>query len=116
VRTAGVPGGDLPSWMDSLFWGLCCFHAIPAEQVMLKAPDEDGAAWHWPAFRVACPGVLDMYAETSDGSNDAALRPLREEWRRPGRLLAVLYREDLDVLRDSSRPAQFAARLKARAR
>lgn len=115
MRTAGAPDGNQLSWMDSLFYGLCGFHEIPAEQIMLSATAEGGGDWYWPGFRVVCPGVLDVYAETSDGSDDAVLRPLRAGWRRPGRLLAVLYREDLDALRDSRRPAQFAARLKVRA-
>lgn len=107
----------LDSPMEALFYGLCCFHEIPVERVVLSAAGElGGPLWHWPGFRVAVPKIIDSYVEISDGSNDAALRPCRTAWRQSGHHLVVLYREELDSLREASRPAQFVARLKLLAR
>lgn len=85
---------------EALFYGLCCFHEIPVERVVLSAVTEGGGLlWHWPAFRITLPGTLAIYAEVSDGQTESALRPCRTSWRAstPHRL-AVLYREELHVL------------------
>jgi hypothetical protein len=106
-------GIELNSPEEALFYGLCRFHEIPVERVMLSAEVEEGRLWYWPAFRVAVPKILDLHAEVADPQTDSALRPCRAAWRaRSAGILAVLYREELDTLREASRPAQFAARLK----
>jgi hypothetical protein len=105
---------ELNSPEEALFYGLCCFHEIPVERVMLSAETgEEDRLWHWPAFRVAVPKILDLHVEVADLQTDSVLRPSRAAWRARGAgQLVVLYREELDALREASRPAQFAARLK----
>jgi hypothetical protein len=91
----------LDSPMEALFYGLCCFHEIPVERVMLSAAGEPGGPlwWYWPGFRIAVPGSkAALWVEISDGQNDSALRPCRAAWRQSGHRLAVLYREELHVL------------------
>jgi hypothetical protein len=52
-------------------------------------------------------------AEVATGDDEAALRPVRDAWRTFSRRpLVVLYREELDTLREASRPSQFVARLR----
>jgi hypothetical protein len=107
------PDIELGSPMEALFYGLCCFHEIPVERIMLTAVTESGGTpWYWPGFRVAVPEVLDLHVEVSDAQNETWMRPCRAAFRQAGQHLVVLYREELDTLREAARPSQFAARLK----
>lgn len=85
---------------EALFYGLCHFHEVLVERVMMSAAAEGGGAlFYWPGFCISSPGELALYAEVSDGQNESAMRPLRASWRlsTPHRL-AVLYREELRTL------------------
>jgi hypothetical protein len=115
MRVTPAPDCPLHTPMEHLFYGLCCFHEIPVERVMLGATAQtDGPLHYWPAFRVAVPKMLEVNAEIADKDTDAALRPYRKAWRARagGRGLVVLYRDELDTLREAARPAQFTARLR----
>lgn len=99
---------------EALFWGLCWLHQIPVERTRLDRDSvESGDVWYCPGFHVVVPNFLDVWVEVADGDGESVLRPAREAYReRLGRRLTVLYREDLDRLRDATRPAAFVARLR----
>jgi hypothetical protein len=105
----------LDSPMEALFYGLCHFHEVPVLRVVMEArPAGDMPAWQWTALRVAVPRILTVHVEIGSDLTDSAMRPYRAAWRaQHSGSLVVLYREELDTLREASRPAQFAARLKA---
>jgi hypothetical protein len=117
VKVTVAPDIALDSPMEALFYGLCCFHEISVRQVdPVHGVAVDGN-WYWPRFHVAAPQVLDVCVEVASGEDEAVLRPMRAAWRNfSARRLVVLYREELDSLRDAARPAQFAARLRLLAR
>jgi hypothetical protein len=108
------PDVILQSPGEALFWGLCWLHQIPVERTRLDRDSvEAGDVWYCPGFHVAVPGVLDLWIEVADGDGEGVLRPARAAYREKlGRRLVVLYREDLDRLRDAGRAAQFASRLR----
>jgi hypothetical protein len=99
---------------EALLYGLCWFHEIPVERTRLDRDSvEAGNVWYCPSFHVVVPKFLDVWVEVADGECEDVLRPCREEYRnRLGRRLVILYREELDALRDARRPAQFIARLR----
>jgi hypothetical protein len=104
----------LRSPAEALFWGLCHFHEVAVEQshefAIATGPR---GSWYHPGFRVYAKGIVDVWVEVADGQEDAARRHGRECWRQANTPpLVVLYREDLDALRDARRPAQFVARLR----
>lgn len=107
---------ELESPEEALFYGLCCFHEVPVERAsrsLAIAVAEHPGTWWQPGFRVAVPRLLDTWVEVADGQRESQFRLPRNVWRKSlGHPLAVLYREDLDFLRDADRPAQFVARLK----
>jgi hypothetical protein len=116
-----IDGGDEPdvtlqSPGEALFYGLCWLHQIPAERTRLDRDSvECGDVMYCPGFHVAVPKMLDVRVEIADGDHraEAVLRPCRAAYRQvTGRHLIVLYREDLDRLRDAGKAAQFVARLK----
>jgi hypothetical protein len=116
ITTAPDIAPDSP--MEALFYGLCYFHEVPAERVMLSAAAERGGQlWYWPGFCVAVPGSLALYAEVSDGQHESVMRPLRTSWRAstPHRL-AVLYRDELHVLMTRANSHAFMEQLKIWAR
>lgn len=112
-----VPEEDLglTSPGEALFYGLCWFHGVPVNALRPgSAGVEAEGVTYCPSFWVAAPEAqLGLAVEVSDGGDEAVMRPLRAAWRGKFRkALAVLYREDLDVLRDAYHPAQFTARLR----
>lgn len=113
MKISVAPDIELGSPMEALFYGLCCFHEIPVRRVdQVHGVAVDGS-WYSPGFRVVVPKILDVCVEIADGKNEAALRPARAAWRSLSRYrLVVLYREELDTLREAARPDQFAARLR----
>jgi hypothetical protein len=115
VKVTIATGIELDSPQEALFYGLCCFHEIP---VIRNTPALGGVVdgqggWYAPGFYVAVEKMLELFVEVADGTEDVVRRNARERWRKLGmRRLAVLYRDDLDQLRDAGRPAQFVARLR----
>ena len=115
--TMAQDGIALNSPEEALFYGLCCFHEIPVEHVLLSARlEHDGPLWHWNGFHVTGPGSLNMSVEISDGSNEASLRRLRDAFRQSGHRLAVLYREELRVLMTRANGHQVEKQLRIWAR
>lgn len=105
----------LESPEEALFWSLCRFHGITVQRARLDGDSVfNGDVLYCPGFRVFVPKILDLWVEAADGDGEAMLRPLRTAWRAEygTRRLVVLYREELDRLRDAGRPAQFVARLR----
>jgi hypothetical protein len=108
------PDITLQSPGEALFWGLCWLHEIPVERARLDRDSvQSGDVWYCPGFHVVVPKFLNLWVEIADGDGEGVLRPAREAYRKVvGRRLVVLYREDLDNLRDASRQSQFIARLR----
>lgn len=111
--TVGQDDVELDSPWEALFWGLCRFHEVPVIRNTDAGIEDSHGGWYQPGFHVAVPNIVDVWVEVADGCEDAARRHGRNCWRTFGtRRLVVLYRDDLDALRDAGRPAQFAARLR----
>jgi len=105
---------ELRSLGEALFWALCRFHEAPVERSADYAVcTSPGGPWYHPGFRVCAPRIVDVWVEVADGQEDAARRHARDCWRRMNTApLLVLYREDLDALREARYLAQFLARLR----
>jgi hypothetical protein len=99
---------------EALFWGLCHFHEAPVERSdQFAICTSPGGPWYHPGFRVCAPRIVDVWVEVADGQEDAARHHGRDCWRQGSTLpLVVLYREDLDALREARYLAQFLARLR----
>lgn len=103
----------LDSLWEALFWGLCRFHEAPVERSDEYAIGTSPGGWYHPGFRVCAPRIVDVWVEVADGREDAARRHGRDCWRQANTApLVVLYREDLDALREARYLAQFLARLR----
>jgi hypothetical protein len=105
---------ELRSLGEALFWALCRFHEAPVERSDGYAiGTSPGGPWYHPGFRVHAPRIVDVWVEVADGCEDEARHHGRECWRQANTSpLVVLYREDLDALREARYLAQFLARLR----
>lgn len=103
----------LRSPAEALFWGLCHFHEVAVEQSHEYAIGTSPGGWYHPGFRVCAPRIVDVWVEVADGQEDSARHHGRDCWRQANTApLVVLYREDLDALREARYLAQFLARLR----
>lgn len=98
----------LDSGYEALFWGLCSIFKIPVERAdRSHAQDVNGSGWYCPDFFL--PGQ-SIWVEVK-GFEDEDDRMRYRAWRMPGRRLAVLRREELDVLRVIAQGSQAVAYL-----
>lgn len=102
-------GVTLDSPEQAFFWGLCSLWKIPVERGdRAKAIDVNGSGWWCPDFYL--PG-LHIWAEIKD--SEGSDNPLwYDAWRMSGRKLAVLRRQELDVLRTRANANEVWEQLK----
>lgn len=100
----------LDSGYEALFWGLCSLWKLPVERGdRAKAVAVGLNGWYCPDFYM--PG-LNIWVEVK-GFEDEDDRLRYDTWRMSGRKLAVLRREELDVLRTRANANEVWEQLRA---
>lgn len=103
-----VDGIELNSPEEALFYGLMRLWKVPCERAdRSRAISVNGSGWYCPDFYLP---EQDLWAETK-GFEEEDHRLRYACWRMPGKKLAVLRREQLDVLRAIAQGTQAIAYL-----